>query len=156
MSKGLTMTEKGSILAETLIALLLLSMTALPLYGVMTVAERLERRSERFAQMMMLAQQVLESKRAQIKADPTQCNSSLPQGLTISEGFRCDLTVRDAIEPAELHLKEVSVILWDQASFPQGEVSEGTGTMLPESPSLKAAGAKCALATLVALPAKGK
>ncbi|MBM7867902.1 hypothetical protein GTO89_09570 [Heliobacterium gestii] len=152
MSDSPVRKEKGSILAEALIALLLLGLIALPLYGVMTVAERLERRSERFAQMLALAQQVLEVKRALIKGDPTQVDSRLPAGITIPEGFRCVLTVGDATDPPGLRLKEVAVTIWDQAMLPPEARSDGAEPPLSSPATPVAAGAKCVLVTLVAPP----
>ncbi|ABZ82882.1 hypothetical protein HM1_0263 [Heliomicrobium modesticaldum Ice1] len=155
MSNRLSRGEQGSILTEVLIALLLLALTALPLYSVMVVAERLERRSERFAQMLTLARQVMELKGTAMKADPGQADSRLPAGVAIPDGFRCQVTVQDAADPAGLPLKEVSVIVWDQANARPVEAGGGAETApseisAAETPS--AAGSKCALAMLVALP----
>ncbi|MBC9784922.1 prepilin-type N-terminal cleavage/methylation domain-containing protein [Heliobacterium chlorum] len=104
--------QNGFALIEVLIAVTLLTIVLVPLFGTVVAAERLERRSEKATQALLLAQEILERKIAQLKVEWTNTNNDVPTGIDVPTGFGARITIEDAAELAPFTVKEVSVRIW--------------------------------------------
>ncbi|WP_170291858.1 type IV pilus modification PilV family protein [Heliobacterium mobile] len=112
MKRKLRNQQNGFTLIEVLIAVTLLTIVLVPLFGTVVAAERLERRSERATQALLLAQDILERKIAQLKVDWTNTDNDVPAGVGLPTGFSARIAIEEAVQLAPLDVKEVAVRIW--------------------------------------------